>query len=501
MMKLILTASLLAVAISVHAQNFDLAEKFFLEDENATARSMGTAGAFGTVGADFSAATNNPAGMALFRKSEVGGSFGLNNQETTTRFLGQQQISEDQPFSLTSIGGVYSRIFTEYQGDSVVVRRTGLVNFTVAAGFNQRETLREQFDYQGFNTSSSLLTGLSQTANQFATNSIFDLDEFEFQAFDTNLLDTSLLSNGQILYSSFLNNNVEQSGVIDRTGINRTFYLSGGVNLDNKLYLGGTLGIPQAQYEETRTYTETDTQDNFAEFEGFTQIDQREYSTVGAYFHAGAIYKVNDFVRVGAHIKSPSVISVDETTRINTEARYNTRREVSESEDFNNTYNLTLPWKAGTGLVLMHPNYGLISLEADYVRYNATSIDFLEDGGAFTERAEQFNDEIDAFYQGAFNLRGGAEVKLGPVRLRGGYALNQSPYQDNVFLDGADYEREVIGAGIGFRVVPLNLTLDAGYNRITGGEYNAAYVANTVANTIIVDRTDDQFRLSLSKRF
>jgi len=485
-----------------YGQNFDLTEKFTLQDETATARSMGLAGAFGSVGADFSAATNNPAGIALFRKSELGLSLGYNDLSVDADFLDGNNPNLENKLSLNSIGGVYSQVFADYYGDSIVVRKTGLVNFTVAAGMNQRKDVREQIEFSGFNDINSLTTSLVRSANQFGRVGIADLDEFERQAFRTGLLDTTILNDGSLNYDSFLNaGGIEQSGTIDRTGVHRTYYVSGGANFSNKLYVGATLGLPTLNYEETKTFTETDSQGTFADFTDFSQVDERTYDAVGAYFHAGAIYRANDFVRVGLNIKSPTVFSIEETTEISTVANYATITRNSDSGTFNNTYDLTTPWQAGGALVLMHPQYGLLSFEGDFINYASSRISFQDDQGAFEDREEQFKDNVQEFYGSTFNLRAGAEVKAGDFRLRGGYAINGSPYENEENQFGADYERKVIGAGIGYRLAPANITVDLGYNQITSGEFNSAYVLGSFANDIILDRTDQQFRLSLSKRF
>ena len=65
-----LTLALLSCATALQAQNELDAFRYMSPGPTGTARSMGLAGAFSAVGADFSAGTLNLAGLALYRKSE-----------------------------------------------------------------------------------------------------------------------------------------------------------------------------------------------------------------------------------------------------------------------------------------------------------------------------------------------------------------------------------------------------------------------------------------------
>ena len=75
--KQITFAALLAATAQVRAQNTYINDRLTATDQlNGSARFVGMGGALGALGADLSVISSNPAGMGLYRKSDIGMSFG-----------------------------------------------------------------------------------------------------------------------------------------------------------------------------------------------------------------------------------------------------------------------------------------------------------------------------------------------------------------------------------------------------------------------------------------
>ena len=71
-MKRIYVAALLSLsAATLWAQQEMDAYRYSPMDLNGTARSIGMGGAFGALGGDMSAMSHNPAGIAVYRSSEL----------------------------------------------------------------------------------------------------------------------------------------------------------------------------------------------------------------------------------------------------------------------------------------------------------------------------------------------------------------------------------------------------------------------------------------------
>ncbi len=71
MKKVIILSALLGFVLVSQAQTFEDAVQFSRTLNWGTARSAGMAGAFGALGGDLSTLSSNPAGIGVFRKSEV----------------------------------------------------------------------------------------------------------------------------------------------------------------------------------------------------------------------------------------------------------------------------------------------------------------------------------------------------------------------------------------------------------------------------------------------
>lgn len=71
MKKVIILSVLLGFTFASQAQTFEDAVQFSRTQNWGTARSAGMAGAFGALGGDLSTLSSNPAGIGVFRKSEI----------------------------------------------------------------------------------------------------------------------------------------------------------------------------------------------------------------------------------------------------------------------------------------------------------------------------------------------------------------------------------------------------------------------------------------------
>ena len=94
---LIFSASLFA-ATSLLAQDIYKMEAFTSSDLNGTARFVGMGGAMNALGADISVINTNPAGIGMFRRSDVSFSAGFNVQPNGQEFydIGKARPSFDQ---------------------------------------------------------------------------------------------------------------------------------------------------------------------------------------------------------------------------------------------------------------------------------------------------------------------------------------------------------------------------------------------------------------------
>ena len=98
MKRYLIMSAIALTAVSAIAQETYENAKIATEDLNGTARYVGMGGAMDALGADISVIGTNPAGIGLFRKSNISASLGLVSQVDAKSFGGghQTNLSFDQ---------------------------------------------------------------------------------------------------------------------------------------------------------------------------------------------------------------------------------------------------------------------------------------------------------------------------------------------------------------------------------------------------------------------
>src|SRR5690554_8221728 len=86
----------------LHAQGELDAHRFSREDLYGTARAMSMGGAFGALGGDQTGVSINPAGIAVYRSSEVVGTLNLSREGSSVG----NNSSNDTRFNLDNLGFV-----------------------------------------------------------------------------------------------------------------------------------------------------------------------------------------------------------------------------------------------------------------------------------------------------------------------------------------------------------------------------------------------------------
>ncbi len=131
-MKRVITILTLFFAVSISSQCSGPCRciAFFQLQGSGTARAGGMGNAFGALGGDFTSVSINPAGMGLYRSSELvfTPSFGHNSIESTYR----NNLMSDSKYNFTFNNLSYvTALPTSNQGE------TGLISINVGIGFNR----------------------------------------------------------------------------------------------------------------------------------------------------------------------------------------------------------------------------------------------------------------------------------------------------------------------------------------------------------------------------
>lgn len=437
-MKLLKVFTFLFLALlflNGYSQNQDDALRYSQSGFGGTARYMGLSGAFGALGADFSTLSTNPAGIGLYKKSEITFTPSFYSGRTSSSYMNSTNDDYKYNFNISNIGVIY----TFYEKKNFTDEKPDWCNVQFGFGLNRVLNFNNRQLTEGYNPSSSLL---NQYLSDAQGRRIVDLNYFDTRlAFDTYLLDT--LGGATHYVSAVPNGDVLQRKSVTSSGSLNEMVVSLGGNYADRLYLGVTVGLPYLNYKETSTYKEIDEKNKISNFNEFTL--NKELITTGAGVNAkfGMIFRAADWIRIGAALHTPTFYYTmhDEwkntlSSDLGAHGTYS-----AESPSGRYDYKLTTPMKAMGSLALISKKLGLISVDYEYIDYSEARLR-ADDYDFFDE-----NTNIRSFYHAVSNLRFGAEYRFAPFAIRGGYALYGNPYKSTI----NDAQHQSFSFGFGMR--------------------------------------------------
>ena len=245
---LIFLTSLLASS-TLLAQDIYKMEAFTNNDLNGTARFVGMGGAMNALGADISVINTNPAGIGMFRRSEVSLSAGFNVQPNGQEFY---DINKARP-SFDQAGFVYSH----YLGSS------GARYLNFAFNYHKSRNFKNYIGVNGFNTG-----GLSQSLQMmdlcYVNNRWLDLTNendadlttnLAYAGFQTQMIAPTYNAAGELTgydpsVADYYNYKRVQWGGIQ----NYDFNIS--TNWNDQIYLGLNLGVKNVNFHSYTDYAE-----------------------------------------------------------------------------------------------------------------------------------------------------------------------------------------------------------------------------------------------------
>src|ERR1043165_6720547 len=262
MKKQILTIGMgLFCLAAANAQNEVDAMRYSQITFGGTARFASMAGSMGALGGDISTLSFNPAGIAIFKKTELSITPSVWSQTTISNYNGSSSDDRKMNFNLGNIGLVASFNLINDKN------KTGWENVNFGFGYNRTNNFHNRILTVADNKKSSMLDAFVADANGHSYTS-FDAfsTDLAWQAFLINPVDT----NGTLQYNHVLPNyGTRQQKEVETRGSMGETVISFGGNYKSKLYLGATLGIVNARYTEESDYSETDATDTIDNFKYF----------------------------------------------------------------------------------------------------------------------------------------------------------------------------------------------------------------------------------------
>jgi hypothetical protein len=460
----IFLAALISVG-SIQAQNEDDALRYSRTIFGGTARGIGLAGATGALGADFSALSVNPAGLGMYRSSELSLTPQLLIRSSNTNYLGSAASDDNAALNFQNWGIILSA-----KGDNANSDGPGWRRFSFGIGYNRLADFSSRITATGMNNTGSYLdvmreqsAGYSpQNLDPFSTKLAYDSyltspfpDSIAFNQYYTEM--PSLLNKSQTRL-------IEQSGGIGET------VLSFGANYSDRLFLGATLGFQRVRFQQTSTYSEVDV-DNKVRLDSFDEVSDLTTEGSGLNMKLGALYMPVDFVRFGISVHTPTFLRLSDGFQTTTYAYFDTLGSslIAASPIGSFDYRIRTPFRLLGSAAFIFAKRGLLSVDYEFIDYRNSSI---------RSSLVSFGPEnayISNKYKPAANLRAGTEWKIVDFYIRAGYAIYGSPFRDSRFGG----EMTAITGGFGYR--SGGLFFDAGF--IQSSQTQAQYIYDSFFNS------------------
>lgn len=463
----------MAFFVSVHSfgQGEIDAYRFSKNELSGTARGQAMGGAFGALGGDATGVAINPAGIGVYRSSEIIFNAGLTFNQTKADFEGTKESKGNTNLSCDNFA--YTGYFPLGNDDRYSL------NF--GFNYNRLKSFDRKYNVSGKGMGSSLTDYMADIT--FRTPwSFWDKNEYiedQFYASEHPHWLGILGWNGYLIneksecdgeYVSILNQGetVAPRLQVREKGSVGTYDFTLGTNLDNKIYLGATVTYTSISYIVNTSYGE-----DFADGGGFNL--NNEYNTEGSGLQVklGAIFRPTDALRLGVSYHSPTWynltdyywgqlspygISIDDGGEL--------AKPVSTPENAYHEYKFKTPdvWTLSAAVVLGQD--AIISLDYEYKNYGRMefSKQYQYDDYDFKSKNGYINDN----FKGVSKIRAGVETRFTPqFSGRLGFAWMQNPYNSqfknseievvapgtipNYTLEG---DALYLTTGVGFRFTP-----------------------------------------------
>lgn len=401
------------------------AYRYSSSDLSGTARGQAMGGAFGALGGDITGVAINPAGIGVYRSSEVVANLsvaspvlkGITNQESNTKV----------GFDNFAYIGYYPMV------------KGSMLSLNFGFNYNRTKSFNQRFGADQSNISSSL-TDYMVTLTNGVHNSDFAYTDnnnpyskdyiywLSILAWESGLI--NLQPNSNDTYESILNEGekVNPSLKVWEKGEIESYDFTIGSNVADKFYWGFTFALTDLSYTTESSYNET--------FQGGSGFQLDNYlRTEGSGYQAkfGVIYKPTSALRIGVAYHSPVWYTMTDyyqaaLTPEGIDLNGIPIRKKTTPDNAVYNYQLRTPgsWTFSAAAVI--GTKAIVSVDYETKDYSAMN---MQDENGYAKSYE--NNLIKKDYKTASMLRAGLEFRLTPqFSGRLGYALAQNPYRSSI---------------------------------------------------------------------
>ena len=476
-------AALLLCGSGLWAQQEMDAYRYSQSDLNGTARSMSMGGAFGALGGDMSAMSHNPAGIGVYRSSELETTLSLTRTDAKTTWTGTQTTQGRNALRFDNFSYV-GYIPTGCCGSGIRSWNFG-VAYNRVKDFNRsyRATgrpARSLADYAAMRTSTARenngrIFGLAED-KLAARNAYYDLtgDWLSVLGYKSGFFGTKYDGLNDAYFSSFGAYN--SSGVWNTTSPNEStmdiresgqaveYNFSGSMNISDRVFLGATIGVLDIDYHLNSTMRDAFKGSDYLQMENAYETDGTGYS-----INVGVIIRPIDELRLGVAYNSPRWYKM-------TDRAYATGESYSAADTKNPLMRSSTPqdkatyeysfrgpdrWIISAAGVIGHE--AIVSMDYELTNYRHMRLGNRDEDTYYDDITQQ----AERDFKVAQTLKLGAEYRVTPqFSVRAGYVWQASPMQGRlteggeIFTSGTVTHYTTVGTansltvGLGYRFTP-----------------------------------------------
>ena len=463
---------------------------------SGTARNQAIGGAMGSLGGEITSMFVNPAGLGFFKVSEIVLTPGLSLARSNSNYRETDAKSDRlSRFNMNASGFVVAT----NDRNSKWTSKAFSIAINRVANFNNTIYYKGNNDFSSYSEAFSEEFSRSGLSIEEVRNSSLSMGTK--MAVYTYLIDTATI-NGQVQVvgrPEYLNSVNQENKVTTRGGITE-LAIGFASNMQDKLYIGGSIGVPIVSYERRSTFIESDpdksTNNNF----GYSRFEEKIISK-GAGLNAklGVIFKPAQAMRFGIAIHTPTLYGLKDkiTGKMVTDVeKLFVPRDpndpgidsITSDYYYGNQgaiykYDLASPWKFLVSGAFVFSEVedvtkqrGFITADLEYVTYGSSRFSAAEEGDDETY-FDNVNKTVKSSYKGAFNFRVGGEVKFNTFMTRLGFAYYGNPYKD----DALKAKKVNLSGGLGYR--NKGIFIDLTYVRSLITDTNFPYRLSDKGNT------------------
>lgn len=429
-------AGILATLTLVAQTEFD-ALRYLQPDLSGTARYSAMGGAFGALGADASAIKDNPAGLGIYRSSELSATMNVLSQSTQVEWNRNQVTDGLFKFGFNQFSFVISNVPSSRFSKSTNLQQSNWAfSYHRVKDFNRQlranggsNVSASATDYLAYFTADIPGTDLQESTSYDPYNNV-SLPWISVAAMNAGLINEFTYDDtGETAYwSSLLDDQetVSPTYYLRESGHMDEYSLSWSGNFNNRLFLGVSATLTDMKYTVKTDYMEA-----FSVVGSMSLNNYLTSSSTGFGVRIGAIYIPTDNIRLGASLRTPVVYKTNDINYL--DLHYN-----HGGSDFGtiytpegaNEYKLQSPLVYNLSAAYIAGKKGLLSVEySNSSNYSTKLMD--NDNNSYNFRYE--NDSIGVLFNSQHTIKLGGEYKLTrKFALRAGYVFSTAAVKDRI---------------------------------------------------------------------